>query len=269
MAKNRVAPDRPVTKRDNFFTKPKSNFKAKTKTDQFKTQSNFPVKKNRLVNINNESNKTNNYFTSTKTKIMKPSKQSTQNNDVEIKEKKPFDKKKWRLQKYSNKYKLQQWEDKRKKAVLRGYYKNVKDDRNKFDVQKIYKEEQQIDENVDGVRTIDEENENNLNKSIDQVNTSINPDLTNNSSKQSTLKSKSKAFKKAHLEFQRIKEEKQKSKEEALRRKKEREDALKEYKRKKTEKYKKLSKKTRKGQPVMKDRMEMLLEKIQNSLAQQ
>lgn len=93
MAKNRVAPDRPVTKRDNFFTKPKSNFKAKTKTDQFKTQSNFPVKKNRLVNINNESNKTNNYFTSTKTKIMKPSKQSTQNNDVEIKEKKPFDKK--------------------------------------------------------------------------------------------------------------------------------------------------------------------------------
>ena len=32
--------------------------------------------------------------------------------------------------------------------------------------------------------------------------------------------------------------------------------------------YKKLSKKTKKGQPVMKDRLEMLLEKIQQQVSQ-
>lgn len=67
------------------------------------------------------------------------------------KREKKFDKKKYRLQKYSNKYKsmymiypsnrlfycffnihffalVNQWEEKRKKAVLRGYYKELKKD---------------------------------------------------------------------------------------------------------------------------------------------
>lgn len=42
-------------------------------------------------------------------------------------------------------------------------------------------------------------------------------------------------------------------------------EALNKYKQKKTEKYKKLSKKTKKGQPVMKYRLEMLLEKIEKN----
>ncbi|XP_017892998.1 uncharacterized protein LOC108632752 [Ceratina calcarata] len=42
--------------------------------------------------------------------------------------KKPFDKKKYRLQKYSNKYKINQWEERRKKAILRGFYKELDKD---------------------------------------------------------------------------------------------------------------------------------------------
>ena len=48
----------------------------------------------------------------------------------------------------------------------------------------------------------------------------------------------------------------------------EKEEALKKYKEKKMQTYKKLSKKTKKGQPVMKDRLEMLLEKIQQQVSQ-
>ena len=45
----------------------------------------------------------------------------------------------------------------------------------------------------------------------------------------------------------------------------EREEAMKKYKENKFEKNKKFFKKTKKGQPVMKDRLELLLEKIQES----
>lgn len=54
-----------------------------------------------------------------------------------------------------------------------------------------------------------------------------------------------------------------------LREKTEREEALKSYKEKKMQMYKKLSKKTKKGQPVMKDRLEMLLDKIQQQVSQE
>lgn len=74
------------------------------------------------------------------------------------------------------------------------------------------------------------------------------------------------AFHKAKKEFLRKKDEKRKRKEEVTRVKSEREEALKKYKEKKMQMYKKLSKKTRKGQPVMKDRLEMLLEKIQQQV---
>ena len=42
-----------------------------------------------------------------------------------------------------------------------------------------------------------------------------------------------------------------------------RQKAIEEYKRKKAEKFKEISKKTRKGQPVMAGRMKLLLDKIQ------
>lgn len=54
--------------------------------------------------------------------------------------------------------------------------------------------------------------------------------------------------------------------EEIIRKKEERNKALKKYKEKKIHAFKALSKKTKKGQPVMKGRIEMLLEKIQESL---
>ncbi|KOX76388.1 Thyroid transcription factor 1-associated protein 26 like protein, partial [Melipona quadrifasciata] len=66
----------------------------------------------------------------------------------------------------------------------------------------------------------------------------------------------------------RKKDEKRKQKEEALRVKTEKEEALQKYKEKRMQTYKKLSKKTKKGQPVMKDRLEMLLEKIQQQVSQ-
>ncbi|CAK9809518.1 Thyroid transcription factor 1-associated protein 26 homolog [Anthophora quadrimaculata] len=146
-------------------------------------------------------------------------------------EKKPFDKKKYRLQKYSNKYKINQWEERRKKAILRDFYKELDTDK-----QKILKK-------PSASKSDDQtENEKQLKK--------ISP------------------FHKAKQEFLRKKDEKRKKKEEALRVKQEREEALKKYKEKKMQTYKKLSKKTKKGQPVMKDRLEMLLEKIQQQVSQ-
>lgn len=182
--------------------------------------------------------------------------------------KKPFDKKKWRMQKYSKKYKLEQWEDKRKQTVLRGYYNQIKDDK-KFDVQKIYEQDQSDDENSEN------ETKHNLNESISRLN-EVNQDavdgssgsnVNQNSAKQHNLGSrKNKAFQKAREEFQRIKKEKELAKEERQKAAAERKEALKEYKQKKVEKVKRLNKRTRKGQPIMRDRMEMLFEQVQKSV---
>lgn len=74
------------------------------------------------------------------------------------------------------------------------------------------------------------------------------------------------AFYKAKQEYKRKFEEKTTKMEDANRRREEREEALRKYKEKKLRNFKLLSKKTKKGQPVMKGRIEMLLEKIQQSL---
>ncbi|KAF8786415.1 thyroid transcription factor 1-associated protein 26-like [Argiope bruennichi] len=74
-------------------------------------------------------------------------------------------------------------------------------------------------------------------------------------------------FKRAMHEYERrkaIKEERKLMKEA---KKKEREEALRKYTEKKRENFKKLSQKTKWGQPVMRGRMEILLEKIQKSVA--
>ena len=54
-------------------------------------------------------------------------------------------------------------------------------------------------------------------------------------------------------------------KEKIAKQKQEKEEALKKYREKKTEHFKKLSQKTKKGQPLMKGRLEILLEKIQKN----
>lgn len=82
----------------------------------------------------------------------------------------------------------------------------------------------------------------------------------------SKLRKKGYAFFKAKKEYQRKQQEEKKRREDAIRVKAEREEALRNYKEKKMRNFKVLSKKTKKGQPVMKDRVEMLLEKIQQSL---
>ncbi|XP_012255821.2 rRNA-processing protein FYV7 [Athalia rosae] len=149
--------------------------------------------------------------------------------------KKPFDKKTYRLKKYSNKYKVDQWEDRRKKAVLRRYYKDVK------------KEQKHAAQNSELSKKESESGEGKSSISED-------PQFKGN------------AFYAAKQEYRKKKEEKMKKKEEIQRRKEEKIEALKKYKEAKALKYKKLSKKTKKGQPVMKDRLEMLLEKIQQTI---
>lgn len=155
-------------------------------------------------------------------------------------EKRPFDKKKWRLQKYSKKYKLEQFEERRKKSVLHEYYQQLRHERPKTDVKKIY---EQYDESDDerGPRNYVQH-----------------PDYDPKGPKRSTRT-------KVRLEMERIKKEKEAKKEEAEKRKQEQDEAMKKYRAKKIEKNKKLNKKTKRGQPVMKGRIEMLLEKIQNS----
>ncbi|XP_003703355.2 uncharacterized protein LOC100878855 [Megachile rotundata] len=146
-------------------------------------------------------------------------------------EKKPFNKKKYRLQKYSNDYKINQWEERRKKAILRHFYKDLKEDQR---------------------------------QNLKKVLPSKSSDHEGNAEDKSKQKN---SFYKAKQEFLRKKDEKRKQKEEALRIKLEREEALKTYKEKKIRTYKKLSKHTKRGQPVMKDRMEILLEKIQQQVS--
>ncbi|KYQ54034.1 Thyroid transcription factor 1-associated protein 26 like protein [Trachymyrmex zeteki] len=152
----------------------------------------------------------------------------TDKDDIEDKHReKKFDKKKYRLQKYSNKYKINQWEERRKKAVLREYYKELKKDQ-----------------------------QNSAGTSSNLSNTSKNANET------SKLK-KSNIFFKTKREYQRKQEEKKNRLENTIRIKEEREEALRKYREKKLQNFKVLSKKTKKGQPVMKGRIEMLLEKIQ------
>ncbi|XP_033326937.1 uncharacterized protein LOC117220774 [Megalopta genalis] len=141
---------------------------------------------------------------------------------------KPFDKKKYRAQKYSNKYKINQWEERRKKAILRNYYK---------DLDKSQRQDPKF-----SLKTANQNEDNQPTKKVS-------------------------AFYKAKQEYLRKKDEKRKRIEEIVRTKAERQEALNKYKQKRTQTYKKLSKKTKKGQPVMKDRLEMLLEKIQNQVS--
>lgn len=189
----------------------------------------------------------------------KPRIQSEKNKNVSkvgntkgVKFKKPFDKKKWRIQKYSKKYKLEQWENERKKTVLQEYYKQIKDEP-KYDVQKIYEQYGEEDDN-----------ENNLNKDLQESRNEVQHEskVQLGSSKQ-----KLKRFKKAGEQFQRLKEDAIKRNEEMANEKLKREEAKNQYKAQKLDKLKKLNKKTKKGQPIMKYRMEMLLEQIQKSMS--
>lgn len=255
MAKNRVMPEQ----RNKNFNRKNSNFFKRSRRDIPNKKQELSLSKPELKSVQTPQSSSD--FFVKPSKNIKSSSSSRNEADKKASEatKRPFDKRKWRLRKYSKKYKLEQWEEKRKKTVLREYYKQIKDDENKYDIQKIY------DEGDDEDLTVDNENENNLNADIKIGQETLKSnDMINNQS--GTKSKRKKAFQKAHLEYERIKEEKKQKKEEFKRKKAERDEALKQYKEKKITKFKVLSRKTRKGQPIMKDRMEMLLAQIQDNL---
>lgn len=168
-----------------------------------------------------------------------------------IEKKKTFNKKEYRFKKYSKKYKLLQWEEKRKKTLLREYHRSLKNEKNQIlDVSEIY-DKYSDDPSIETSRH--EENKDNIN--VD--NESVEPQ-----------KKKKKPFLKPHERYQQIREEKQKKMEEMMRKKAEREEAINKARKERFERNKKLSRKTKKGQPIMKYRIEMLLDKIEKSLKQ-
>jgi hypothetical protein len=70
-------------------------------------------------------------------------------------------------------------------------------------------------------------------------------------------------FQRAKMEYERIQQLKREEQLERERQKKERQEAILKSKQIRLERIKKLTQKTKKGQPVMKGRIEILLEKIQ------
>lgn len=202
-------------------------------------------------------------------KMSKEPKQSRGGSDKN----KSFDKKTFRFKKYSHKYKVDKWEDKRKKQVLKTYYKDLKNDADygkykPFDFDK-YARNSSDEDDISKEKAVD------VPDSLNQptVNYVMHPRLLENFKKHNKVSDahtsdskKIQPFWKVKQEMQRIKEEKMKRKQEYLESKKQREEALEKYKKKKADKFKKLSKKNRRGQPVMKDRMNLLLEKIQKTV---
>lgn len=161
-------------------------------------------------------------------------------------DKKPFDKKAYRLKKYSKKYKLEQWEEQRKKKLLREYNKEVKDNA----VAGSYKPKNFDEDTTDG---------NEVGRFVRH------PDFiakVNEEVEKPKFIKKDK-FQKAKEQFDKIKEAKLAKKEQFEKAKEEKRQKIQEYHKKKQERFKKLSKKTKKGQPVMTGRLELLLEKIQ------
>ncbi|KAJ8710222.1 hypothetical protein PYW07_009588 [Mythimna separata] len=178
------------------------------------------------------------------------------NLNKEVKEKKPFDKKAYRLKKYSKKYKLEQWEEQRKKRLLREYHKDIKND----PTIGTYKAKTFDEDAPDGkqeagkyVRHPDLVEKDNLFEKEDSKDEVI------------SIKPKRDPYHKAKEHFNKVKQEKLEKQEEKQRVKEQKQQKLEEYKKKKNERFKKLSKKTKKGQPVMTGRLELLLEKIQSS----
>lgn len=172
--------------------------------------------------------------------VTKSNKQSE--NQYVATDKKPFDKKAYRLKKYSKKYKLEQWEEQRKKRLMRDYQKELKHEI----VSGTYKPVSFDEDVTDG----------SLGKYVRH------PDIIEK--EKVAIKTKRDPFQRAKEQYNKVKQEKERKKQEIERVKEERNQKLQEYKKKKHERFKKLSKKTKKGQPMMMGRLELMLEKIQS-----
>lgn len=224
------------TKRDSFFLNKNEN--KKNGFDRKRENKDDFHKKNENKGFNKKKDFNN-----------KRQEQFNKNRGIEEKqegEKKPFDKKAYRLKKYSKKYKLEQWEEQRKKKMLREYQKDLKNDPMAGSYKPKGFDEDVTDSNEVGrfVR---------------------HPDLieNENTDEKVTKFTKKDPFQKAKEHFNKVKEEKLQKQQEKEKAMEEKRQKLQEYKKKKQERFKKLSRKTKKGQPVMTGRLELLLEKIQ------
>ena len=104
------------------------------------------------------------------------------------------------------------------------------------------------------------------------ISSMLNPSTTNSGETPSSNlapKKSWKSIKQTKLEYERRqkKAEKAQKRDEQRARYLEKQEAIKAYKKKKAERFKVLSKKTKRGQPIMAGRMEMLLEKIKAQTA--
>jgi len=152
--------------------------------------------------------------------------------------KKPFDKAAWRQKKYSHGHKVEQWRDKQKMSMARNYHKMIKKDEKKAAYMKGGKKENPNLEPIGEKKSLVDKKE----------------DLN--------VKPKS-GFNRAKKKYEEKIVIKQNKQEEFLQRQKDKEEAIKKYKEKKALKMKALTAKTKRGQPVMAGRIELLLEQIQ------
>lgn len=137
-------------------------------------------------------------------------------------------KSKWRNKTYNHKSKVQQFEERRRKSALHKYYKELKKSGEKVPGTSV---------KSDSKASVDNHSRRTWNP-----------------------------YEKAKEELEKRKKEKADAKAQKEIQKAERDEALMRYKKEKTRKFIKLTKKTKKGQPVMAGRMELLLEKIQKKM---
>ncbi|KAJ2941424.1 hypothetical protein O0L34_g3632 [Tuta absoluta] len=198
-------------KRDSFFL---SNKKGKNqenglngKKEEFKNKKNLNrFNNNRVGAINSEDNGH---------KEDKP-------------EKKQFDKKTYRLKKYSKKYKLEQWEEQRKKKLKREYEKTMKKDPMMGSYKPVSFDEDITDSNQDVGKFV------------------RHPDLIENEEPeiQDNQQKKKDPFQNAKEQYNKVKQNKLQKQQEIEQAREEKRKKLQEYKKKKQERFKKLSKKT-------------------------
>ena len=140
--------------------------------------------------------------------------------------KKPFDKKKWRDKKYGHSHKVDEWREKQKLA-------------GRLRFKRLMKKEQKKDPSFNTpLNSKDEKAESNRSEH-----------------KSSHLKAKEQFHKKVNS--------KEQKKQDFLKRQVEKNEAIKKYKEKKAERFKILNAKTKRGQPKMDGRIELLLAKIE------
>ncbi|XP_050408273.1 thyroid transcription factor 1-associated protein 26 homolog [Patella vulgata] len=151
---------------------------------------------------------------------------------------KPYDKSRLYKKHIGNKSEGQGFADLRKQKIKRGYFKLMK----KQDKKK------QSEETPQGSKDITSDEETFSDKQVKLKRDKID---------------KLNRFSKAKEEFQKNKEEEIRKKEAALKEKEAREEALRKYHERKNEKHNKFKLKTSKGQPIMKYRMQDLLQQIQ------